>query len=58
MRNDELISKLTINQYNRVIINRQLGLELLDIINKVISEYSDDKSIMKNVIEDKTREEL
>jgi hypothetical protein len=41
MRNDELVSKLTINKWNRKVFNRYLGIELLEEIKKLLSEFND-----------------
>jgi len=41
MRNDELVSKLTINKWNRKIINRYLGIEFLEELKRHLSEFTD-----------------
>lgn len=58
MRNDELVSKLTINKWNRKVVNRYLGIEILEEIKKLLSEFNDYDSILDAIREDKTREEL
>jgi len=41
MRNNELVSKLTINKWNRKIINKFLGIDILEELKRQLSSFED-----------------